>query len=1275
MSSTVQLRAYVEKLQSSDQNVRLAALQDLTRDLGKTTSIIQDTKLEYQIVQQVVALLADRKDEIQEQARECIGQLVKAVRSSQMDYIVTQLIEGVEHSDGKLHAIAGSTLKTLVAKLPQDTTTAPRAVRKITPVLLQQSSKLTAPVDTLIEALTTLEIVLSRFHTHIPPGVPPALMPLLCHTHSRVRKQAVSTIASYVSALPATEAQAFVTSKVVPSLASPNTPVNEKCTALDLVSALAGHATPSLEQIVPGILSGVKKEDNERLKYSSLQALEKLTTRCSSEIKPYASQIIKLGVKHTTYGLSGNAKHNGAKDHDMNNSKNERTNDKDLGANAEDEAENSDGESTPSMVRRSATNLLSAVISTQLDTIGNLYKVVAPALVLSSRDIEPSVQCASWSAFTALVSQTRQYFSDCSNFAKKDWGRFDPLPATKDFMTVVDTLVPQLLKGVVDVLSSKDTLPPSALQLLDALFSPLPKGSPQKHIFTTGYKCALKSQENLEEDLFLLVARPTTLATFSLMMTAGWPCGDALVELTTIMAHTDASVASKAIRLGLHRIDGMSELGGDSDFGVALQSVARKLLRDSTTDTTVQILACKLIGELLIHGFSCDDEDWELVRMAGAAGVIQETIWKIQKYTNERYEMAEEWLESNQSWCVELICDEEGGDVSNMADIISCLVTLLCESFNTLDSGSHIPVATALFIHLTPTDSALEPSLRLLRVLYSNRPKKLWQLIERKILCPLCSLASKPLPVPALDALAELMCILAELNGENDPDAYEDEDEDQDENEDDEDEDEDKEDGDSDEDEDGGSSRKKKGATTPKEEQDVASLLLKETKSAFHEEGAEVDAAKGVGKCIAAVLRGRREIAPQMVDECSTVLKPSTRASEGSLVLSILTLGKIASYVDVKSQKRVFTNLHDFLSSDSEHVRNAAAQAIGDICLGSSGESVPTVIGEAKENKSWRPLLLRSLEVFGFGSPPYQFEKEYADTLWKCCKDLTALDQDVLLPAASCVCRLIAKKPSVMRSRLEEGLGDHNPAIRALAISTIGCAIRLEAEWRLKGEIEKESRADEGNDEADDEDEDSDDSWNNYTTEEEAAKTMKKEFGSFANALLSALDDKNPTVKLKAVESMIDLVRNDPRLVEDRLTVLLSKLYGAAKPEVEAMDIKCAVYKIVNLLMNTPILAAKLDLNEVLTMVVYGVSVNSDEIKMLCHKVIQQLSQAAPTILASRMKEITAVLSANSAANRGAEATRSEFSTMAALNKIVGLKGNKLAAEKGAETEDRMDLG
>ncbi|KAG8745188.1 hypothetical protein FRC12_014632 [Ceratobasidium sp. 428] len=1180
MSSTVQLRAYVEKLQSSDQNVRLAALQDFTRDLGKTASIIQDTKLESQIVQQVVALLADRKDEIQEQARECIGQLVKAVRSSQMDYIVAQLIEGVEHPDGKLHAIAGSTLKTLVAKLPQDTTTAPRAIRKITPVLLQQSSKLTAPVDTLIEALTTLDIVLSRFHTHVPPGVPPALMPLLCHTHSRVRKQAVSTIASYVSSLPTTEARAFVTSKVVPSLVSPDTPVNEKCTALDLVSTLAGHATPSLEQIVPGILSGMKKEDNERLKYSSLQALEKLTTRCSSEIKPYASQIIKLGVKHTTYGLSGNVKHIGAKDCNVNSSKNKRTNDKDSGVNdVRDEAENSDGESTPSTVRRSAINLLNAVISTHLDTIGNLYKVVAPALVLSSRDVEPSVQYASWSAFTALAPQTRQFFSDCSNFAKKNRGEFDPLPTTKDVLTIVDTLVPQLLKGVVDILSSKDILPTSALQLLNALFSPLPKGSPQKHIFTTGYKSALESQENLEEDLFLLVAQPTTLATFSLMMTAGWPVGDALIELTTLMAHTDARVASKAIRLGLRMVNGMSELDGDSDFGVALQAVARKLLQDSNTDREVQTLACKLIGELLIHGFSCDDEDWELVRMAGGARVMQETIWKTQKYTNGRYEMAEEWIETNQSWCVELICDEEGGEVSNVADVISCLVTLLCENFDVFDSGSHIPVASALHTHLTPADPALEPSLRLLRVLYSNRPKKTWQLIYRKMLHSLCSLASKPLLAPALDALAELMCILAELNGENDPDADEDPDEDEDEDEDEEDEDDEDEDDededDEDEDDDGdentgrGNRRKKKGAAASAEEQDVAGLLLKEIKSAFHAEGAEINAAKGVGKCIAAVLRGRRDIAPQMLDECSTVLKPSTRASEGSLVLSILTLGKIASYVDVKSQKRVFTNLHDFLSSDSEHVRNAAARAIGDMCLGSSGEPVPTVIGEAKENKSWRPLLLRSLEVFGFGSPPYQFEKEYADTLWKCCKDLTVLDQDVFLPAASCVCRLIAKKPSVMRSRLEEGLGDQNPTIRALAVSTIGCAIRLEAEWRPKDEIKKESRADEGNDEVDDEDEDSDDSWKNYTTEEEAAKALKREFGSFANALLSALDDEDPTVKLKALESMIDLVRDDPRLMEDRLTVLLPKLYDAAKSEVEAIDFKCALYKLVNLLVNT----------------------------------------------------------------------------------------------------------
>ncbi|KAG9077623.1 hypothetical protein FS749_010466 [Ceratobasidium sp. UAMH 11750] len=569
MSSSVQLQAYVEKLQSSDVNVRHAALQHLTNDLGKNASVNQDAKLESQLVRQVVTLLSDQNDEIKDQSRKCVGQLVKIVRFPQIDYIVDRLVELLGHTNGELRGIASSTLKCVMADLPQDGVIGPRVVRKIVPVLLQQPTKLTAPVDTLLDTLATLDIVLSRFQVHVPSGVPTTLVSLLCHTHSGVRKRAVGTIAGFVSHLPEPEIQAFVNSKIISGLVSPDTSSDEKCTTLRLVSALARYVASSLGQIVPSILTGIGEGD-ENLKRLGLQALEKLTTHCSSHMAPYALQLIDLGVKYAKYGSAGNKIPQNGETPDVNSGhvdKQEALEDHDV----EESDSDSDNEDAPCMISRSSIKLLSAVIGACPGPLDALYKTVTPVLLSSSCDVDSMISHEAWSAFAVLFGHTRQVFSDKSNFVSAAWGKFEPLPATKEILTAVDSLVPRLLKAMVKLLSPRATLSRPALVLLDILLSPLPKGGPMKHVFTSGYKGALHSDKNLEEDLFLLLARPATLTTFSYMLSVGWPGTEVRVKLTTLMGDSDARVALDAIRAGLRILGDMSDLSSDDEFGQALQ--------------------------------------------------------------------------------------------------------------------------------------------------------------------------------------------------------------------------------------------------------------------------------------------------------------------------------------------------------------------------------------------------------------------------------------------------------------------------------------------------------------------------------------------------------------------------------------------------------------------------------------------------------------------------------------------------------------------------------
>ncbi|KAG9124701.1 hypothetical protein FRC07_010591 [Ceratobasidium sp. 392] len=251
---------------------------------------------------------------------------------------------------------------------------------------------------------------------------------------------------------------------------------------------------------------------------------------------------------------------------------------------------------------------------------------------------------------------------------------------------------------------------------------------------------------------------------------------------------------------------------------------------------------------------------------------------------------------------------------------------------------------------MTSTDPALESSLLLLEVLCENRPGKLWRYIEHNMLRPLCSLASELLSASTLSELAGLMHELAKQNGKN---SSEEDDEDA-----------DMDNGEQSEASGSGSEDQDMNEQFSTEQDQVASLLANELRSELQARGASTDRAKGVAKCLAAVARGQKRFAAMMVEECSASGKPSASVNEDSLVLNVLTLCEIGCFVTA-NQRNIFGSLHDFLSSDSERVRNAAVQAIGDMCVESSEDLVSVVMDNLKGNKARRALLLRSLEVVG----------------------------------------------------------------------------------------------------------------------------------------------------------------------------------------------------------------------------------------------------------------------------------------------------------------------
>ncbi|CAE7220838.1 unnamed protein product, partial [Rhizoctonia solani] len=271
-----QLQMRIEKMQSPDSDLRFMALNDLANDLAKNQLGNQDEQSEAKLTRQVVSLLADKNSEVKNQAVN-LGQLIKVVRPAQMDSTIDQLIEYSGGKDDELRDIAGLALKTVTAELPLDGTVAPRAIQKLVPKLLQQLGSANTPPDALIETLATLTILVTRFPSQVPPQEPmTVLTPLLLHGRPAVRKRAISTIASFVPTLSQGDLQQFIASTILPGL-QPSASLEKQRTTVHLVAAVARYLASSLNDVVPSVLDGVKKDDEE-LREAGLQLLAAVIT-------------------------------------------------------------------------------------------------------------------------------------------------------------------------------------------------------------------------------------------------------------------------------------------------------------------------------------------------------------------------------------------------------------------------------------------------------------------------------------------------------------------------------------------------------------------------------------------------------------------------------------------------------------------------------------------------------------------------------------------------------------------------------------------------------------------------------------------------------------------------------------------------------------------------------------------------------------------------------------------------------------------------------------
>uniref|UniRef100_A0A8C2DUM3 Cullin-associated and neddylation-dissociated 2 (putative) n=1 Tax=Cyprinus carpio TaxID=7962 RepID=A0A8C2DUM3_CYPCA len=303
----------------------------------------------------------------------------------------------------QLRDISSMGLKTVIAELPPSSTGLSLTVnvcKKITSQLIGAMG-MQDDVSIQLEALDILSDMLSTALVSFHQSILTSLLAQLTSPHMAVRKRSIIALGHLVpSCSPALFTQ--LTEHLMGELSRgpPTASVRTYIQCLATVSRRGGHRIGEhLQKIVPMVVKFCNVEDDE-LREFCFQAFEAFVSRCPKEMSPNIQAIIKLCLKYITYDPNYNYDADDDEDDSMDI---EDRDDEDQ----ESDDEYSDDDDMSWKVRRSSVKCLEAIISSRRDLLVELYGSVGPTLVSRFKEREDNVKTDIFSAFVALLRQTR----------------------------------------------------------------------------------------------------------------------------------------------------------------------------------------------------------------------------------------------------------------------------------------------------------------------------------------------------------------------------------------------------------------------------------------------------------------------------------------------------------------------------------------------------------------------------------------------------------------------------------------------------------------------------------------------------------------------------------------------------------------------------------------------------------------------------------------------------------------------------------------------------
>ncbi|TPX36593.1 hypothetical protein SmJEL517_g01294 [Synchytrium microbalum] len=1260
----------LNKMSNTDADYRYMSVNDMMNELSKPNFQCEEL-VEKKMVNAILKLLEDNIAEVQNVAIKCLGPMVKKIRETQLSDTINKLCDLMQDSKEETKDIASIGLKTVVLEISGSSSAAPAIVKKLLVRLVSQLRSETKEVS--LDSLDILSEVLSRFshlitptdtyppHTPLQRAIQDTLLPLLDYSRPAVRKRTTVAIGNLVAHEPDDLFTELLTKLLnelkVKQAAKDADKLRTLVGCVSTISRYSSHRLGThLNDLLPYVTSLAAFDDDE-LRENCLQALESLVLRCPTEMSPHVNRVIDLALLYIKYDPNYDAGDEDDDDETMDVDADADEDDEDMGDGDDEEEEEDDGDYSDEddvswKVRRASSKLLASIIATRPELLAQMYATVAPALIKRFSEREESVRVDILTTFIELVKQTGKSgggsvvgptAADGTRDSKRWKGEVDPKELLRNQIPKLSKSLSKQLVG--KSISTRQTgfallrelvaVLPGALSSVIGQFIPAIEAS-LKVQGTGGAQGKIQTNSNLKIETltFLRILLPSHEPT------AIHPYLKRLVD-PIVLAATDKfyKITAEALLVCeqlVRVIRPFAKMGNEyvvqplpqPDFARYIDTIYKTTmgrLKSADADIEVKERAITCLGAIIYQAGDVLD-----------ANEVQNTVMKllVDRLKNELTRLV----------CVKAIqhiCESPLLEVASSANAISIrpiLGEVLRETASYLRKSQR-PLRVASLQALETIISKYHDIMNAdlyLAVLTELKP--VFQDSDLHILplamSTLCAVVSSGtadvvLPQVRKDVLPHIVKLVwdqphlvgvgialdALLNVWTTVVRV------------------------------GGS---------PVFTECVGLLVNPVYESATS--GSSKLAYSVIAQSVATLCMESPKDAPKTVAEFVKKIS-DTKAPENVLYLSLLIIGEVGRRTDLSPKHpQLHTTLLSLFANPSEEIKHAAAFALGNVAVGNLALYMPVVLNAVREGGKKRYLTFVALkEIIGRnvllgaskqGTPLTAFAPELWTLLFQNTEDTK--EEGTRNIIAECLGKLALSDPSQFLPELQTRLKAENPLVRA----TVVTAIR-------------------------------------YTFTDEAGETYDALLRPAIADFLQLVKDSSLEVRRVSLTTLNAAAHTKPHLIRESLGTLLPLLYSETKVDEslihtvemgpfkhkvdDGLEIRKSAYECMYTLLDTCL--SRIEIFGFIERVMHGLDDPSQEIKTLCHLMLQRLVFLSPTALQQRLDNATEPLKAtmNSKPKPNAvkqeieklnELIRSAVITMLVLGRLAEVPGTAIKFEE-----------